>query len=92
MKTTYVIRQIDAWNDGFWYWNDSFYIGEFKTAAQNVKQPFMKALKKLGISFTRGTVYIAYVGDIGGDILEVRNRKTDEPYFAAIPLDTLNLT
>lgn len=82
MKQKYEIRQIDAWNDGFWYWNDSYYIGEFKTASQNVNQPFMKALKKLGITFKKGTVYVAYEGDT----YEVRNRKTDEPYFAAIPL------
>lgn len=83
MKTKYEIRQIDAWNDGEWYWNDSFYIGNFKTASQNVNQPFMKALKKLGIVFPKGSVYIAYVYDM----LELRDRKTDEPYFAAIPLD-----
>lgn len=81
MKTKYEIRQIDAWNDGSWFWNESWHIGEFKTASQNVNQPFMKTLKKLGISFKKGAVYIAY----DGDILEVRNRKTDEPYFAAIP-------
>lgn len=83
MKQKYEIRQIDAWNDGFWYWNYSYHIGEFKTASQNVNQPFMKTLKKLGITFPKGTVYIAY----DCDILEVRNRKTDEPYFAAIPVD-----
>lgn len=83
MKTKYEIRQIDAWNDGYWYWNDSFHIGEFKTASQNVNQPFMKALKKLGIAFPKGSVYIAYEYDM----YELRNRKTDEPYFAAIPLD-----
>lgn len=82
MKQKYEIRQIDAWNDGSWYWNESWYIGEFKTASQNVNQPFMKTLKKLGITFPKDTVYIAY--DV--DILEVRNRKTDEPYFAAIPI------
>ena len=90
MKTKYEIRQIDAWHDGFWYWNDSFHIGEFKTASQNVNQPFIKALKKLGITFQKGTIYIAYVGDISGDVLEVRNRKTDEPYFAAIPVQILD--
>lgn len=83
MKTKYEIRQIDAWNDGSWFWNDSFYIGEFKTASQNVNQPFMKTLKKLGISFPKGSVYIAYEYDM----YELRSRKTDEPYFAAIPLD-----
>lgn len=86
MKTTYEIRQIDAWNDGFWYWNESFHIGEFETASSNTKRPFMKALKKLGIIFKKGTIYVAY----DGDIFEVRNRKTDEPYFAAIPLETLD--
>ena len=82
MKQKYEIRQIDALNDGFWYWNESWHIGEFKTASQNVNQPFMKALKNLGITFKKGTVYVAY----DGDICEVRNRKSDEPYFAAIPL------
>ena len=86
MKTTYEIRQIDAWNDGAWYWNESYHIGEFKTASQNVNQPFMKALKKLGITFPKGFIYIAHLDDI----LEVRNRKTDEPYFAAIPVETLD--
>ena len=82
MKQKYEIRQIDAWNDGFWYWNESWHIGDFKTASKNVNQPFMKALKKLGISFKKGTVYVAYYGDI----CEVRTSKTDEPLFAAIPI------
>lgn len=82
MKTKYEIRQIDAWYDDSWFCNESWHIGEFKTASQNVNQPFMKTLKKLGIIFKKGSVYIAY----DGDILEVRNRKTDEPYFAAIPM------
>ena len=82
MKTKYEIRQIYVCNDGFWYWNESYHIGYFKTASQNVNQPFMKALKKIGITFPKGMVYIA----CDGDIFEVRNRKTDEPYFSAIPL------
>lgn len=82
MKQKYEIRQIDAWNDGSWFWNTSWHIGDFKTVSQNVNQPFMKALKKLGITFKKGTVYVAY----DGDIFEVRNRITDEPYFAAIPI------
>ena len=86
MKTTYEIRQIDAWLAGSWYWNDSWHIGEFKTSSQNINQPFMKALKKLGITFQKGNIYVAYVCDS----VEVRNRKTDEPYFAAIPVETLD--
>lgn len=86
MKTKYEIRQIVARNDGSWFWNTSWHIGEFKTASQNVNQPFMKALKKLGITFKKGSVYIAYCEEV----LELRNRKTDEPYFAAIPLETLD--
>lgn len=82
MKQKYEIRQIDAMCDVCWYWNTSYHIGEFKTASQNVNQPFMKSLRKLGITFDKGTVYVAN----DGDICEVRNRKTDEPYFAAIPI------
>ena len=78
------IRQIDAWFDGeSWTYNESFRIGEFSTQAKNVKRAFCRALHRLGVVFYRGCV--AVVDE--GDLLEVKNRKSGEPFFVAIPME-----
>ena len=83
MKIKFEIRQLDAWGnkeDGF-EWNDSFHIGFFETSAKNEKQAFRNALVKYGISFMPHKTKICD----DGYILELQNRKTKEPLFAAIP-------
>ena len=78
------IRQIDAWHDGeAWTYNESFRIGEFSTRAENVKRAFCRALHGLGVVFRRGRVVV--VDD--GDCLEIQDRKSEKPLFAAIPMD-----
>ena len=78
------IRQIDAWYDGeAWTYNESFRIGEFSTRAENVKRAFCRALHGLGVAFRRGCVVV--VDD--GELLEIQDRKSGEPLFAAIPID-----
>ena len=80
----YEIRQIDAWHDGeAWTYNESFRIGEFSTKAENVKRAFCRALHGLGVVFYRGRVVVVDEGDL----LEIQNRKSGEPLFAAIPMD-----
>ena len=80
----YEIREIDAMPecDNLWYWNSSYKIGTFKTNANDHKRAFLNALKKLNITCKRGMCYIAF----DGDIYELRERKTDMPLIAAIPM------
>lgn len=79
------IRQIDAWEneDGGWYWNNSFNIGQFKTRWKDEKRAFLYNLHKLGIMFKRGKTTVV----CDGDIYEVQERKTGRPLFAAIPIE-----
>lgn len=76
------IRQVDAWNspEG-WTYNDSYSLGNFVTAAQNERRAFYRALSRLGIRFNRGAVRAV---DDGWN-LEIIDRKTGAPLFAAIP-------
>ena len=80
-KYEYEVREIDALPDGdAWYWNNSFFLFNFKTAAKDEKRAFLHAVKKNGISFSV-PVYVAY----DCDIYEIRERETDMPIIAAIP-------
>lgn len=77
----YEVREIDAlWYDDGWSWNSSFHIGEFHTKAKNEKQAFIRFLNKKGIRFKKNHTRI--VDEM--DVLEVQDRKTHEPLFAAI--------
>lgn len=79
------IREVDAWadDDCCWVWNASYYLGTLTTKAKNVKRAFVRYLKsRRGIVFRRGRVIVA--DDDGGDVLEIRDRRTGEPLFAAI--------
>ena len=78
------IRQIDAWFDGeVWTYNESFRIGEFFTKAENIKRAFCRALRGLGVVFYRGRIVV--VDD--GELLEIQDRKSGEPLFAAVPIE-----
>lgn len=83
-KNTFEVRQIDAWMDieETWTWNTSYLIGYFTTSAKDEKRAFTRFLKKNGIVFFKGKTIID-VQD-GGSILEIQDRKTKEPLFAAI--------
>lgn len=84
MKYQYEIRQIDALYDcESWYWNSSYHIGDFSTHANDHKRAFLNALHKLGVVCKRGACYVDY----DGSIYELRERKTDMPLFAAIPMN-----
>ena len=75
------IRKIDAWfyDDG-WVWNESWKICEFSTIG-NPKRAFRRAMKNIA-TFERGSTLV--VDD--GDIIEIIDRKTKEPLFAALPM------
>ena len=82
------IREIDAWADPEcgWTWNTSYYLGTLNTKAQNVKRAFVHYLKRTrGIVFRRGRTIVA--DETGGDVLEIRDRRTGEPLFAAIYME-----
>ena len=78
------VREVDALHDGEgWYWNTSFNMGVFQTKARNEKRAFMDYLRrKHGIYFKLNRTLI----QDDGSVLEVIDRKTKEPLFAAIPL------
>lgn len=83
MKDYYEIRQVDAWADAeSWVWNASYHITVFETSAEDRKRAFLRALKSVGITFPRGSIYVDY----DGDVYEIRERKTDRPLFAALPM------
>lgn len=81
-KYAYEVREIDAWNTGDgWTWNTSYPVGDIETAG-DVKRAMMAFLrKKYGIICKKGACRIEYTGDI----YELQNRKTGEPFYAAIP-------
>lgn len=77
------IRQVDAYreeNDG-WTWNTSYRLGDFTAAdTTNIPRKFIRELKKLDITFKPGRTLLYD----DGDLLEVVDRKTKEPLFAAL--------
>lgn len=80
-KDLYEIRKVDAWLDcESWIWNDSFRIGQFTTSAKNQRRAFSNALKKLGFVLERGKYRIVDCMDV----LEIQERNTGRPIFAAI--------
>ena len=83
-KNTFEVREIDAWMDTneTWIYNTSYLIGYFTTNAKDEKRAFTKFLKNNGIVFYKGKTNID-VQD-GGCIMEIQNRKTKEPLYAAI--------
>ena len=87
-KTAYVyeIREIDSmyYIDG-WQWNTSYNIGHFVTKAKDEKRAFIRALNKQGVFFKKNKTIIYS----DGDILEVQDRKTKQPLYAAMFLYTI---
>ena len=82
-KVTFDVIDIDAvmYHDS-WIWNAGYTIGHFSTKAKDEKKAFARYLKSKGISFKLNRTIID-VQD-GGSILEIQDRKTKEPLFAAI--------
>lgn len=82
-KYSYDIREIDAWSDSEsgWTWNSSYHIGTMETAAADVGRALTAYLKRRGIVFKPNRTII--YGD--GSIIEIQDRKTKEPLYAAIP-------
>lgn len=77
------IRQVDSnreENDS-WTWNTSYRLSDFTVAdTTNIPRKFIRELKKLVITFKPGRTLIYD----HGDLLEVVDRKTKEPLFAAL--------
>ena len=90
MKTKYLypnhfeVIQIDAWQDTdeTFYYNNTFSLGTYRTRGTNY-YGFHKFLKSKGIEFKKGTVL--FIDDI--DRIEIQDRKTGKPLFAAIYRD-----
>ena len=87
-KYRFEVRQVEGWADeeNGWVWNTSFHVGEFGTDAETnhgIKTAFRRYLrKKYGIIFRP---YMTIAEDYG-DIIEIQDRKTKEPLFAALLL------
>lgn len=81
-KQNYEIREYEAWDDGeFWTVNQSWEVCRFSSAARDEERLFRRELKKHGIQFKCGTTEVCF----DGNIFEIVNRKTQEPYYALIP-------
>lgn len=83
-KYQYEIREIDAWNspEG-WTWNTSYYMGIMSTRAENVRKALSNYLKHHhGITFKANRTRT----QDDGSVIEIIDRKTGEPLFAAIPM------
>ena len=80
----YEIKQISARKNekGVWTWKNAMTIGEFQTNAKNHKKAFLYHLHKMGIILKSGKFTI----NASKNVLEVRDRKTNEPIFAAVPI------
>ena len=78
----YEIRQVDAWHDGEgWYYNETWKLGSFITAAADVPRAFRRALATMGIKCQPHATRTEY----DGDVYEIVYRKTGAPLFCAIP-------
>lgn len=82
-KYKYDVREIDAWTDpdGVWSWNSSYHIGTMETAG-DPRRALSAYLKKRGICFKLNRTIIYD----DGSVIEIQDRKTKEPLYAAIPL------
>lgn len=79
------IRQVDSYreeNDS-WTWNTSYRLSDFTVArTTNLPRKFVRELNKLGIHFAPNRTLICD----DGDLLEIVDRKTKQPLFAALML------
>lgn len=82
-KYSYDVREIDAWSDpeSGWTWNASFHIGTMETAAEDVRRALTAYLKRRGIVFKLNRTIIYD----DGSVIEIQDRKTKEPIYAAVP-------
>lgn len=81
-KYQYEVREIDALHDGEnWTWNTSYYMGTMNTNAQNTRKALSNYLKRRhGITFKANRTRT----QDDGSVIEIIDRKTGEPLFAAI--------
>ena len=84
-KYEYDIRQVDAWKDEeeCWYWNNSIHLYHFYTASKDHKKAFLDFLRKVGITFKKGSIRV----EDDGSVYEIVDKKTGEPLFAAVPVN-----
>lgn len=85
------VLDVDAWIDpeGGWTYNAAYNIGRFKTRG-NEKRAFIRYLNKRGIYFKKGRTLLD-VQD-GGNVIEIQDRKTKQPLFAAVYHETNDTT
>ena len=81
----YEILQVEAWadGDGGWTYNNAFRLGTMKTAAKKPEKAFRRWLSRKGVCFKK----YATIAVDDGYVLEIQDRKTGEPLFAAVCAD-----
>lgn len=79
------IRQVDAYEDkeSCWCWNESIHLSDFTVASTtNIPRKFVREFHKLGVHFAPNRILVYD----DGDLLEIVDRKTKQPLFAALML------
>lgn len=86
---------IDAWaeGDGGWTWNETHELFSFRTTSLNLKRAFLQRLRSFldkGVKTISGVVDRYPLGrgwyycTDDWDVMEVRNRSNDRPWYACI--------
>lgn len=81
----YEVHQVDALmqDDESWYYNETWKMFEYTTAAADRAKAFRNALARFGVSFIKGRTRTEY----DGDVFEIVDAKTGEPLFCAVPME-----
>lgn len=81
----YEVHQVDALmqDDCTWYYNNTWRMFEYTTAAADRAKAFRNALARFGISFIKGRTRT----ESDGDVFEIVDRETGEPLFCAYPVE-----
>lgn len=81
----YELRQVIATPDecGGYYWDSSYHLSSFSVENYaNIKRAFLRALHLHGVKCVPGKCRVDNID--GGDILELVERSTGRPLYAAI--------
>lgn len=81
----YELGYVDAYEDeeSCWCWNESIRLSDFTVVSTtNIPRKFVRELHKLGVYFVPNRILVYD----DGDLLEIVDRKTKQPLFAALML------
>ncbi len=84
-RRNFVVCRIVAWYDEKegWFWGNFYCLGKFSILdGEDEKQAFLEILNRFEFAMPRKCDVVW-----GNDMYEVRDHRTKQPLFAAIPLD-----